>query len=77
MTGLRGHHAGSFEVAHALRDGQSFALGRLPALKSKAPYDPRFTEDKIGIWVPCGVDAVGKVQEAMRGHGAEEIHVHV
>ena len=30
LTGLRGHHPGSFEVAHDLRDGKSFALNRLP-----------------------------------------------
>ena len=52
------------------------ALGRLPAIKNKAPYDPRFSEDKIGIWVPCAGEAAAKVQEAMRGHGAEEVHRH-
>ena len=52
------------------------ALGRLPALKSKAPYDTRFTEDRIGIWVPCAGEAVAKVQDLMRGHGAEEVEVH-
>ena len=52
------------------------ALGRLPALKSRAPYDPRFTEDKIGIWVPCSGSAAEQVREAMRGHGAEEVNVH-
>jgi hypothetical protein len=52
------------------------ALGRLPALKSKAPYDPRFTEDRIGIWVPSTGDAAVKVQELMRGHGAEEVQIH-
>ena len=30
LTGMRGHHAGSFEVGHDLRDGKAFALGRLP-----------------------------------------------
>src|SRR5262249_31160760 len=30
LTGMRGHHAGSFEVAHDLRDGKAFPLGRLP-----------------------------------------------
>ena len=52
------------------------ALGRLPALKNKAPYDPRFTEDKIGIWVPCSGDTATRVQETMRGHGAEEVKLH-
>ncbi len=52
------------------------ALGRLPAVKSKAPYDRRFTEDKIGIWVPCSGEAATRVQETMRGHGAEEVKLH-
>lgn len=52
------------------------ALGRLPQLKLRAPYDPRFSEDRIGIWVPCTGEAAAKVQELMRGHGAEEVHHH-
>jgi hypothetical protein len=52
------------------------ALGRLPAVKSKAPYDPRFTEDRIGIWVPCSGSVADKVRDAMNGQGAEEVHVH-
>ena len=52
------------------------ALTRLPQVKAKAPYDPRFSEDKIGIWVPCSGDAAARVQEMLRGHGAEEVHVH-
>lgn len=52
------------------------ALGRLPQLKARAPYDPRFTEDRIGIWVPCGGEAAEKVRELLRGHGAEEVHLH-
>ena len=52
------------------------ALARLPEIKTSAPYDPRFTEDRIGIWVPCGGEAAVKVQEMMRGHGAEEVALH-
>lgn len=52
------------------------ALARLPAVNRKAPYDPRFTEDKIGIWVPCSGDVATRVQETLRGHGAEEVQVH-
>jgi hypothetical protein len=52
------------------------ALTRLPELKSTAPYDPRFTVDRIGIWVPCGGEAAARVQEIMRGHGAEEVKLH-
>jgi molybdopterin-containing oxidoreductase family membrane subunit len=52
------------------------ALTRLPEVKSTAPWDPRFTEDRIGIWVTCAGDAAVKVQEMMRGHGAEEVTLH-
>jgi hypothetical protein len=52
------------------------ALARLPRLQSKAPYDPRFSEDRIGLWVPCSGDAALKVKEMLRGHGAEEVQVH-
>ncbi len=52
------------------------ALTRLPELKQTAPYDPRFSEDRIGIWVPCAGEAAVKVQEMMRGHGAEEVSLH-
>jgi len=52
------------------------ALTRLPELKAAAPWDPRFTEDRIGIWVPCAGDAAVKVRELMRGHGAEEVTIH-
>ena len=52
------------------------ALARLPQLKAKAPYDPRFSEDKIGIWVPCSGEDATKVKEMLRGHGAEEVQVH-
>jgi hypothetical protein len=52
------------------------ALGRLPNLKPRAPYDPRFSEDRIGIWVPCAGDDLARVEQMMRGHGAEEVQVH-
>lgn len=52
------------------------ALTRLPEIKSSAPSDPRFTEDRIGLWVPCAGEAAIKVQEMMRGHGAEEVTLH-
>ena len=52
------------------------ALARLPEVKSTAPYDARFSEDRIGIWVPCSGEAAVKVQEMMRGHGAEEVRLH-
>ena len=52
------------------------ALARLPQVKSKAPYDPRFSLDKIGIWVPCAGDDAARVEKMLRGQGAEEVKVH-
>ncbi len=34
LTGLRGHNAGSFDVAHALRDGSKFSIDGLPVEES-------------------------------------------
>lgn len=52
------------------------ALARLPQIKQVAPYDPRFQEDRIGIWVPCDAATAARVEQAMKGQGAEEVHVH-
>ncbi|MCC6349868.1 MAG: DUF3341 domain-containing protein [Candidatus Eisenbacteria bacterium] len=52
------------------------ALARLPQVKPVAPYDPRFQEDRIGVWVPCDAKAAQRVEEVMKGSGAEEVQVH-
>ena len=52
------------------------ALARLPQLRSRAPYDPRFTEDRIGVWVPCGDEDALRVEKMMRGQGAAVVHRH-
>jgi hypothetical protein len=52
------------------------AFCRLPLVKPRAPYDPRFSEDRIGIWVPCRGEQAKKVEQVLRGHSAEEVQVH-
>jgi hypothetical protein len=52
------------------------ALGRLPQVTPRAPYDPRFTEDRIGIWVPCRGEETERVRQMLRGHQAEEVRVY-
>jgi len=52
------------------------ALARLPQTRAAAPYDPRFQEDRIGIWVPCAPDASARVEQTLKGQGAEEVQVH-
>jgi hypothetical protein len=41
----------------------------------KAPYDGRFSDDHIGIFVPCQTERHGAVQELMRSAGATEVRV--
>ena len=36
-------------------------------------YDPRFTNDKFGIFVPCEPARAGPVEALLRGSGAEEV----
>jgi len=52
------------------------ALARLPQVKPVAPYDPRFQEDRIGVWVPCDAGTAARVESVLKGHLAEEVHVH-
>ena len=52
------------------------ALARLPEIRAAAPYDPRFQEDRIGIWVACPPDQTAPIEQTMQGHGAEEVQVH-
>jgi hypothetical protein len=41
--------------------------------KKGAAYDPRFSDDRIGIFVPCRPDEVPAVENLLRKSGAEEI----
>ena len=41
----------------------------------KAPYDGRFSDDHIGIFVPCAADRRSAVEELLRGAGATEVKV--
>jgi hypothetical protein len=40
-----------------------------------AAYDARFTDDRIGIFVPCPVERRPAVEELLRTAGAEEVRV--
>lgn len=47
---------------------------RLPRVHILPAYDPRFSEDRFGLWVRCeekDFDAVGAL---LRGAGAEDVH---
>ncbi len=40
-----------------------------------AVFDGRFTDDLIGVFVPCPVERRDAVQQLLRGAGAEEVRV--
>jgi len=46
-----------------------FAARRLGTIE----YDPRFTNDRFGIFVPAGADKVARVEALLRETGAEEV----
>jgi hypothetical protein len=41
--------------------------------KRGAPYDPKFSDDRIGIFVPAGQDQAGQIEQLLRNAGAEEV----
>jgi hypothetical protein len=46
---------------------------RAARLRGTIAYDPRFSNDKFGIFVPCGADRAGAVETLLRGAGADEV----
>ena len=46
-----------------------FAARRLGTIQ----YDPRFTNDKFGVFVPAGSDKAASVETLLKGSGAEEV----
>jgi len=47
----------------------------LPLGPPNEGFDPRFTEDRYGIWVTCGRDEADRVAATLRSVGAEEVRV--
>lgn len=41
--------------------------------KRRVAYDPQFSDDRIGLFVPSGSDQLGPVEQLLRSAGAEEI----
>jgi hypothetical protein len=50
-------------IVHAVR-------GRRPAA-----FDPRFTDDHIGVFVPCAPEGRGAVRQLLEASGAEEVRI--
>ena len=51
------------------------ALNALRAARREGtiPYDPRFSNDKFGVFVPCPPDQAGATEAFLKKHGAEEV----
>jgi hypothetical protein len=51
------------------------AVGLFSVLMGKRgiAYDPRFSDDQIGIFVPAGSDQIGPVEQLLRSAGAVEV----
>jgi len=50
-------------------------LSLLKSLKGR-PYHPSFSDDRIGIFVPCAPDQAPAVRELLARAGSEEVTVH-
>jgi hypothetical protein len=48
-------------------------LSGLPLLRSGAPYDPRFSEDRWGVAIRCAADQADAVRAKLTEAGAEEV----
>jgi hypothetical protein len=47
-------------------------LSARKSLKGR-PYHPAFSDDRIGIFVPCAADRAGQVQALLERHGSVEV----
>jgi len=47
-------------------------LSAMKSLKGR-PYDPRYSDDRIGIFVPCGPSEAQDVQQLFERHGSVEV----
>jgi hypothetical protein len=48
---------------------------RLPSRETKGQYDPRFSEDRFGIFVRCDAEQVQTAADFLRSAGAEEVRI--
>ena len=47
-------------------------LSAMKSLKGR-PYSPRFSDDRIGIFVPCRADQAAGVERVLTQHGSVEV----
>ncbi len=49
-----------------------FILSAMKSLKGR-PYHPRYSDDRIGIFVPCGADQAAGLAQLFERHGSVEV----
>jgi molybdopterin-containing oxidoreductase family membrane subunit len=52
------------------------AFSGLPRFLAAEGYDRRFSEDRIGLWVPARPEAAEQAAGVLKAEGAEEVRVH-
>ena len=57
----------------ALSTVAAVALFSILMGKRGIPYDPQFSDDKIGVFVPATQEQAGQVEQMLRTAGAEEV----
>jgi hypothetical protein len=57
----------------ALSTVAAVALFSILSGRPGTPYDPRFSDDQIGIFVPVPPDQAGRVEQLLRSAGAVEV----
>jgi len=48
---------------------------RLPSREGKMPYDPRFSEDRFGLFIRCDEKQAQTAADLLRSSGAEEVRI--
>lgn len=48
---------------------------RLPQYRKRAPYDPAFSDDRFGVFVPCEPARSEELKRVLQQAGAEEVRV--
>ncbi len=53
--------------------GIALNIARAVRLRGTIAYDERFSNDKFGIFVPCGTDRAQSIESLLKNAGAEEV----
>jgi hypothetical protein len=76
MSSVPAYVAIAFELTvlmGALITVAAVAFLTLLGQKRRVAYDPQFSDDRIGLFVPSGSDQLGPVEQLLRSAGAVEV----